>query len=165
MRQSTIGQGANAPIEPYAIASVCRSIDRELENVDQTHDDAAAAALRALVETWITATKAGDHERVLALVADDALFLMPGREPFGKAVFANMIRDQKSGLQIDGTSEVQEIQLLGDWAFMRSRLRLLLVTRDGSRTRQEGETLSILRKDASGRWLLVRDANMLAMQP
>lgn len=124
-----------------------------------------AGAIRAMVQTWIDASKAGEHELVLSLIADDALFLMPGREPIGKVEFANMIRNQSAGLQIDGISDIQEIEVLGDWAFMRSRLRLLIVTQDGSRMRQEGQTLSILRKDASGDWRLFRDANLLALQP
>jgi uncharacterized protein (TIGR02246 family) len=39
--------------------------------------------LRQLVSTWMAATKAGDVETVLSLMADDAVFLVPPQE--GKA--------------------------------------------------------------------------------
>ena len=38
-------------------------------------------AIRQLVATWMAATKAGDMETVLSLMADDVVFLLPGRPP------------------------------------------------------------------------------------
>jgi uncharacterized protein (TIGR02246 family) len=40
-------------------------------------------AIRDLVDNWLAASKAGDHRTVLNLMADDVLFMVPGREPFG----------------------------------------------------------------------------------
>src|SRR5437763_492691 len=37
-------------------------------------------AIRELIQSWLTATTAGDIDRVLALVSDDAVFLTPGKE-------------------------------------------------------------------------------------
>ena len=34
--------------------------------------------IRNLVATWMAATKAGDIERVLSLMAEDVVFLLPG---------------------------------------------------------------------------------------
>ena len=36
-------------------------------------------AIRTRIETWITATKAGDATTVLSLMADDVVFLVPGK--------------------------------------------------------------------------------------
>ena len=47
---------------------------------------------------------------------------------------------------------------------MRNKLTLLMTTRDGVRTRQDGHTLTILCKQVTGNWVLVRDANLLSMQ-
>jgi ketosteroid isomerase-like protein len=41
-------------------------------------------AIRALVESWFTATSKGDVATVLSLMADDVIFMVPGQEPFGK---------------------------------------------------------------------------------
>lgn len=37
--------------------------------------------IRQLVSTWMTATKSGDVETVLSLMADDAIFLVTGQAP------------------------------------------------------------------------------------
>jgi uncharacterized protein (TIGR02246 family) len=45
------------------------------------------AAIRALVSTWMEATRTGDTAKVLELMADDVVFLVAGRPPFGKREF------------------------------------------------------------------------------
>ena len=45
-------------------------------------------AIRELVDTWMKASRAGDTATVLNLMSDDAIFMVPGREPFGKDAFA-----------------------------------------------------------------------------
>jgi uncharacterized protein (TIGR02246 family) len=40
-------------------------------------------AIRDLVATWMKASEAGDVQTVLNLMADDMIFMVPGREPFG----------------------------------------------------------------------------------
>jgi uncharacterized protein (TIGR02246 family) len=37
--------------------------------------------IRTLVQTWQTATSAGDVDTVLGLMTDDVVFLVPGRSP------------------------------------------------------------------------------------
>jgi uncharacterized protein (TIGR02246 family) len=44
--------------------------------------------IRQLVTTWMTASKAGDVEKVLSLMTDDAVFLMPGQSIMRKGDFA-----------------------------------------------------------------------------
>ena len=116
-------------------------------------------AIRQLVETWIEATKAGDTETVLGLMADDAIFMVPGREPFGKDAFKTTSNGQK-GLRIEGKNDIRELKILGDWAYMRSHIEMTMTLPDGKTMRRAGYTLTILRKVA-GRWLLSRDANLL----
>ena len=123
--------------------------------------------IRQLVSTWMTATKAGDVETVLSLMADDAVFLVPGQPVMHKEDFAAAARAQAGAdaPQIDGTSEIQELKVLGDWAYMWTKLTVV-VTMPGaaqSMTRA-GHTLTILKKE-NGRWLLTRDANLLAPVP
>jgi uncharacterized protein (TIGR02246 family) len=45
-------------------------------------------AIRNLIETWMAASKAGDLATVLSLMTDDVIFMVPGKEPFGKEAFA-----------------------------------------------------------------------------
>jgi len=119
--------------------------------------------IRDLVATWMSATQAGDTATVLGLMADDVVFLVAGQPPFGKQKFAEMTQAPPGAPkpQFKGRSEIEEIQVLGDWAFMRSRLTVEVVPPGGGKTlKRAGHTLSILRK-SSGRWLLARDANLL----
>jgi uncharacterized protein (TIGR02246 family) len=120
--------------------------------------------IRELVATWMDASRAGDVETVLDLMTDDVVFLVPGRPAMRKPEFATLSRAQSQGSapRIDGTSEIQEIKVSGDWAFMWTRLRVVATPRDGSpAVERAGHTLTILQKQ-NGRWLLARDANLLA---
>ena len=121
-------------------------------------------AIRDLIDTWMAASKAGDTATVLGLMTDDVVFMVPGREPFGKAEFAAASRDME-GVQIDGSSEIRELQVLGDWAFLRGRLQMLMTAPGGNPVHRAGYTLTILRKEADGQWRLARAANLLAGVP
>jgi uncharacterized protein (TIGR02246 family) len=117
-------------------------------------------AIRELVSTWMSASKAGDIDTVLSLMSDDVVFMVPGREPFGKAEFAAASKGM-SAVKMDGSSEIVELQVLGDWAFIRNRIRLTVTPPGSAPVNREGYTLTLLRKQ-NGEWLLSRDANLLA---
>ena len=120
--------------------------------------------IRALVWKWMAATKAGDVDTVLSLMADDVVFLVAGGPAMRKSDFASKAQAQsgQDAPTIDGSSEIQEIKVLGDWAFMWTRLTVVMTPPNGARSvRRAGHTLSILRKQ-NGRWVIARDANLLA---
>jgi uncharacterized protein (TIGR02246 family) len=121
-------------------------------------------AIRELVATWFAASKAGDLAAVLSLMTDDAIFMVPGREPFGKEGFAAASEGMKN-VRIEGSSEIQEIRVLGGWAYLRNYIEMTVSPPDaGKPVRRSGFTLTILRKEGDGRWRLARDANLLAAQ-
>ena len=118
--------------------------------------------IHQIVADWMAATRAGDTERVLGLMSDDVVFLTPGNPPMNKADFAKASSAQAaSGMVIEGRSEIREVQVCGDWAFMWSQLSISVAPAHGSRMERAGHTLTVFRKQ-DGRWLLARDANMLA---
>jgi uncharacterized protein (TIGR02246 family) len=117
--------------------------------------------IRNLVDTWIKASQAGDLDTVLSLMADDVIFMVPGREPFGKAVFENQSNAMK-GMRMEGTNDIHELKVLGDWAYVRNYIQITMTPPGGEPVRRAGYTLTLLRKEADGRWLLTRDANLLA---
>lgn len=120
--------------------------------------------IRELVATWMSATRAGDIATVLSLMTDDVVFLVAGQQPFGKEHFAAVMKPQPGGMpmpKIDGHSEIQEVQVSGNFAYMWSRLNVEMTMPDGKVAQRAGHTLSVFRKTA-GRWQLARDANMLA---
>jgi uncharacterized protein (TIGR02246 family) len=117
-------------------------------------------AIRAVVEAWMRASKDGDLDTVLGLMTDDVVFTVSGEEPFGKDAFAAASRGM-NGVTIDGTSEIVELQVLGDWAFIRNRIAMTVTPPEGDPIRRSGYTLTLLQKGDDGRWRLARDANMV----
>jgi len=119
-------------------------------------------AIRELIDTWLRASKAGDREVVLSLMAEDVVFLQPGQPPMrGRAGFA-AAQKAMNDVDIDASSEIQEIRILGDWAYCWNRLTVVVSPRNGGAPiKRAGDVLSLLQKQ-SGRWVIVRDANMLS---
>jgi uncharacterized protein (TIGR02246 family) len=123
--------------------------------------------IRALVASWLSATTKGDVEAVLRLMTDDVVFLVPGRPPMRKAEYASAAtaQAQEAAPHFDGKSEIQEVKVSGDWAFMWSRLTVVASPPGGGQTTtRSGHTLSVFQKQG-GKWLLARDANLLAPTP
>ncbi|TIO10754.1 SgcJ/EcaC family oxidoreductase [Mesorhizobium sp.] len=120
-------------------------------------------AIRKLVATWMDASKRGDTATVLSLMTDDAIFMVPGRDPFDKESFATAAQEM-AGVHIDGTSDIVELQLLGSWAFIRSRIDMTATPPNGEPVHRSGYALTLLRKEADGEWRLARDANLLTPQ-
>jgi len=116
-------------------------------------------AIREMVHAWMAASKSGDVDTVLSLMADDVVFMVPGQEPFGKEAFAAASKGMK-GVAFEGKSEIRELRVLGDWAYLRNYLEVSITPPGGAAMRRAGYTLTILRKER-GRWRLARDANLL----
>ncbi|TWB58061.1 uncharacterized protein (TIGR02246 family) [Rhizobium sp. ERR 922] len=121
-------------------------------------------AIRKVVETWIAASKAGDTATVLGLMTDDVIFMVPGQEPFGKAAFAAVSKGME-GMKMEGAGEIVELQVLGDWAYIRNHIDMTVTPPGGDAVHRSGYTLTLLRKEADGEWRLARDANLLAVRP
>ena len=117
--------------------------------------------IRDLVATWMAATQSGDVDTVLSLMTDDVVFLVPGRV-MRKADFESAARAQAgaNAPTIDGSSELQEIQVAGDWAFAWTKLSVVVTPPRGAAMKRAGHTLTVFRKE-NGRWKLARDANLL----
>ena len=120
--------------------------------------------IRALVEMWLSATAAGDVETVLGLMTQDAMFLSAGQPPMiGREAFARGLTKVLSENVIESNSEIAEVVVCGDLAYCRTRLAVTITSKHGQLPMlRNGDTLSILRKEADGKWRLTRDANMLA---
>ena len=117
-------------------------------------------AIRDLVDTWRAASEKGDLKTMLNLLADDVVFMVPGKEPFGKETFAQNY-EQLKDTKLETTSDIQEIKILGEWAWMRNFLRVTFTPTRGESIEHSGYILTILRKRSDGRWVIARDANLL----
>ena len=118
-------------------------------------------AIRELIDRWMRATAHGDLQTVLSLMADDAVFMVPGREPFGKDAFAASASAMQ-GVRIEGVSNPVEIKVIGDWAWLRNHLVVTITPKAGGpATKRSGYTLTILTRKPDGAWVISRDANLL----
>ena len=120
--------------------------------------------IRDVVARWMQATREGDTAAVLELMTDDVVFLVPGRPPFGKEAFAQAARQQAgTDLRLDGESRIEEVQVHGDVAFLRTHLTVHVRRGDGPVATRAGHTLTVMRCE-DGRWRVSRDANLLVEQ-
>lgn len=121
-------------------------------------------AIRELIETWLRATQAGDIDTVLNLMSQDAMFMSAGQPPMiGREAFARGLTKVLSENVIESTSEIAEVVVCGDLAYCRAKLTVTITSKHGQLPiLRNGDTLSVLRKEADGKWRLTRDANMLA---
>lgn len=120
-------------------------------------------AIREVHSTWIDAVNAGDLVRLLALMADDVVFLNPGRAPVGRDGFSPGFSAGHQESQIHCVSELEEVVVVGEVAYTRARDSLSVTPRAGGETVQlAGHRITIYRKQRDGRWLLARDAHTLS---
>ncbi len=76
-------------------------------------------AIRAVVESWMNRQQGGRSDERAQSHGRRCDLHGPGREPFGKEAFA--AGNQTIDMRVEGTSDIQEIKVLGDWAWMRAR--------------------------------------------
>jgi uncharacterized protein (TIGR02246 family) len=123
-------------------------------------DEDDTRQIRRLVDSWIAASNARDLPALMDMMTDDVLFMTPGRAPFGKAEFAADSEHVK-GVAIDARAEVQEIEVFGPRAYIRNHVRVELTSPGQAPKRMSGYAMSVLRKEADGRWRIARDANLV----
>ena len=117
---------------------------------------------RAIRQVGMAASRSGDLDTVLGLMTEDVVFMVPGQEPFGKEAFAALSKGAGESL-IEGTREIVELKILGEWAFIRNRIAMQMTPPGGETVRRASYTLTLLRKEADGQWRLARDANLLTV--
>ena len=120
--------------------------------------------IRTLVQTWQSATKSGDLDVVLGLMAEDVVFLVPGRPPMSKLEFAELFQVPAGSPrpEFQSSSEIQEVQVSGDMAYLWTKLAVTITPPGASQpVKRAGHTLTVLRR-VGGKWLLARDANLLS---
>jgi uncharacterized protein (TIGR02246 family) len=125
--------------------------------VDQGQND--EQAIRAAVNTWLEASKKGDSQTLLNLLADDVIFITPGRAPFGKEAFRGH-DDEMKNMKMESNLDIKEIEVAGEWAWMRSFLEVTFTPAGGSPTKHTGHILTIFQKQPQG-WVIKRDANFV----
>ncbi|MES2257757.1 MAG: SgcJ/EcaC family oxidoreductase [Pseudomonadota bacterium] len=120
-------------------------------------------AIRQVIATWMSATRAGDVDQVLKLMTEDVVFLVAGQPPmYGREGFAASLRPLLQTHRIESDSTVEDIAVSGDMAYCWTRLTVSVTPLAGGKAmRRSGTTLSVFRRNGEGVWQLARDANLL----
>ncbi len=77
------------------------------------HDE---QAIRQWFEDWMRATQEGDLQLARSLIADDAVFLVPGADRMDKESLASAATVTDPNTEFEPGCAIQEIQMLGDHA-------------------------------------------------
>ncbi|RJF97690.1 YybH family protein [Noviherbaspirillum saxi] len=129
--------------------------------------DTDEQAIRKLFSDWHNATANGNVEALGPLMSDDVIFLTPGQPPMrGREAFLDAFREGLQQFRIEPEGTIEELQIMGKLAYCWTHLCVNVTPlRNGLPMRRCGNTLTIFRKQADGRWVLIRDANLLTSQP
>lgn len=121
-------------------------------------------AVRELVARWHEAVADRDVDAVLGLMAEDAVFLVPGKPPIlGREAFEQGLREVLTHHRIDSSGDVIDLEVSGHLAYCWTYLRVQMIPLDGGDAAVwAGSGLSVFRKLNSGAWVIARDANLLA---
>jgi uncharacterized protein (TIGR02246 family) len=121
-------------------------------------------SIRELVTEWQKAAAAGDLSKLLDLMAEDVVFYVAGQPPMrGREAFAAAFRAAVQQVRIESTAKIEEIHVTDNFAHLANRLTVTMTPLQGGPIiRRSGYTLTIMRKEPDERWVLYRDANMLA---
>jgi uncharacterized protein (TIGR02246 family) len=122
--------------------------------------------IRDLIDEWAQASLAEDLDKVLLLMDEDAVFLRAGHPPMrGRKAFAEQFQQMQGKMRIEANNDIQEIEVSGDLAYCWNELSVTITPlKGGAPMRRRGPTLTIFRKQEDGKWVLSRDANLLAEQ-
>jgi uncharacterized protein (TIGR02246 family) len=134
----------------------------------QTGDEADRNAILALVERWHRATRAKDMHAILELVAEDVVFLPSSLPPIkGKEEVEKMYRAFfPIYREIKQEAAIEELQVVGDWAFLWGTDELRLMPESGeAEIHMKGKGLSILKRQSDGSWRFWRGINNMTQRP
>jgi uncharacterized protein (TIGR02246 family) len=119
--------------------------------------------IRQVHSTWVEAVNAGDLLCLLSLMADDVVFLNPGRAPSGRDGFSSGFTAAHQQAWINCISELEDVVVVGEVAYTLSRDSLLVTQRAGGEAMKlAGHRITVYRKQPEGHWLLARDAHTLS---
>ncbi len=120
--------------------------------------------IRDLIDNWTRASAAGDISKILSLMDEDAVFLRAEEPPMrGREAFAAQFQKAIEQVRIEAASDIKEIDVSGDMAYCWNELSVTMIPLKGGPPMQRtGPVLTIFRKKADGKWVLSRDANLLA---
>lgn len=127
------------------------------QQADTTAAD--AEAVRGLIGRFHEAFEGGDVDSLVAIYTADAVVLPPGGAvQVGSAAIRASFQDAFAQYTLTSTHAIDEVEVLGDWGFVRWTSQTNLTPKDGGDpTLVSSRGISIARRQADGGWKIARD--------
>ena len=121
----------------------------------QTED---IAAIKQLGKDWRAGWLAGDTERLLGLLSDEPVLIMSSDDPIiGKEAIGALYQYVFENYTHTGHSEELEVEVGGDWGYLRSTYTATSTPKAGGETTEDhGQSVSIVRRQHDGSWKFSR---------
>ena len=116
--------------------------------------EADIAAIKELYNQATLACSTGDAELYLSIFTEDAVVMPPGYPPaMGKEELRPMIEGLFGLFDLELPYTVEEVEVIGDWAFARSSWQYSMTPKEGGETTTSpGKQLDTLKKQPDGSW-------------
>ena len=140
-----------------SVLSGCGSPDPEL--IDTTEED--REALAALIREHAEAVSSEDLATVIAQETDDAWYFGPDAPPlFGKAAIEESIRPLYEQYDIEVTMTLEDVRVIGDWAYGWGMLSSVLVPHEPGDTLREPDSkyFILCQRQTDGTWKIAVSA-------
>lgn len=126
-----------------------------LSGAESTSD---TAAIRALSTEFDRALTAGEEDRFMQLLADHVMWLVPNHPALvGKEAVHARIRQRLTESKLDLVTTPEEVQVAGNWAFVRGTYTMrITTTRSGASEQENGKVINILERQSDGGWKVTR---------
>lgn len=114
----------------------------------------------AAIEDHIRAAYAlGDADSVAAQYTEDAVLMNPGKPAVvGRRAIAENFRPFFSAFRGDLRQEIEEIEVLGDQAWMRGKIHIKVTAKKGSaKAELHGKYIAVAQRCPDGVWRFSRD--------
>lgn len=115
-------------------------------------------AIRDLYAANVAALEAGDVEALAELYTEGAIQLPPDRRPrVGRKAIRAGLRRELKGIRVEATVEIEELVVMGLWAYARGSYRTVVPSDTGKKDSVvEGSWLDILEWQDHGFWQILR---------
>jgi uncharacterized protein (TIGR02246 family) len=143
----------------FAFVAVCSVAGPVLADGAGKKDRKAEKAIRASVDEWLSAFKAGDLERLMALYMPDALVALHGQPALhGQDAIRAYFAPGMGKSDIDFKIEIDSIHVHGRTADLVSRYWFTAKPHDGGAAyRDAGRSVVLYKRDEDGRWKIRLD--------
>ncbi len=116
------------------------------------------ASIRSLpIDRWCEAEAARDLDAKMSLFTSDVVFLVPEEPPVvGRENVRAWHEAVWENTQHHCTGTVDEVEVFGDWGFVRGTFSSVVTDANGSTQDLRGKFLNMSRREADGTWRIAR---------